>query len=208
MPLADNSQNFRRPVKIAIFSDEDLDVSKGIDQLITKYSEQSPEIIFPVTTNQDEFSQSVIRKCLENKVRVTAYFKNVNGLEHLLKQTDDITICDDPIQEVLRELSPGDAVGIVWTDSIEDHLIVHTVEDLALDVWDITDGMDSIEFDDPFEGMDSQSLHDGMFKAMGVFVEMLSAYIASTVMDSLTQAVNEHMDNLNKKDISPFNDEE
>ena len=101
-------------MKIALFSDDDLDVSVGLDLLITKYAEQSPEVIFPAKVNQDDYTQSIIRKCLENSVKVTMYFKNAEGLDHLLKQTDDFILCEDPVQEVLRQLTLGDAVGIVW----------------------------------------------------------------------------------------------
>lgn len=197
-------------MKIALFSDDDLDVSVGLDLLLTKYAEQSPEVLFPAKVNQDDFTQSIIRKCLENSVKVTMYFENAAGLDHLLKQTDDFVLCEDPVQEVLRQLSLGDAVGLVWTDSLEDHLILHNVEDLALDVWDVTDGIDAIEMgDDPFIGMDPDDLHAGMHKAIDVFVDMMSAYIASTVMDSLGQAVMEHLlDQQTKKDIRPFDDTE
>jgi hypothetical protein len=194
-------------MKIAIFSDENIDVSQGIDELITKYSEESPEILFPVKVNQDEFSQSVIRKCLENKVKVTAYFKNAAGLDHLLKQADDIVICDDPIQEVLRQLNPKDAVGIVWTDSLNDHLILHTLEDFALDIWDITEGLDPVEIeDDPFVSMDPDDLHDAIHKTVGVLVDMFAAYIATTVMDSLGEAVLENLLRQSRKNIKPFDD--
>ena len=195
-------------MKIALFSDENLDVSKAVDQLISEYSEQAPEILFPVKVNFDEFSQSVIRKCLENRVKCTAYFKDANGLEHILKQADDITITEEPVQEVLRQLGPKDAVGIVWTDSINDHLIVHTVEDLALDIWDITDGIDPIEMDDPFMEMDPDALHDAMHKTLSVWVDMMSAYIATTVMDTIGQAVLENIQNQLKKNINPFEDRE
>jgi len=194
-------------VKIAIFSTENLDISKGIDQLITKYSEQSPEILFPVKVGQDDFSQSVIRKCLENRVKVTIYFKDATNLDHLLKQADDITICDEPVNEVLHQLSPGDAVGIVWTDSLEDHLVLHTLEDLALDVWDVTDGIDQIEIDDAFESMDPDDLHDAMHKTFGILLDMMAAYVATTVMDSLGQAVMEHLENQLRKNIHPFDEE-
>lgn len=194
-------------MKIAIFSTENLDISKGIDQLITKYSEQSPEILFPVKVGQDDFSQSVIRKCLENRVKVTIYFKDATNLDHLLKQADDITICDEPVNEVLHQLSPGDAVGIVWTDSLEDHLVLHTLEDLALDVWDVTDGIDQIEIDDAFESMDPDDLHDAMHKTFGILLDMMAAYVATTVMDSLGQAVMEHLENQLRKNIHPFDEE-
>ena len=194
-------------MKIAIFSTENLDISKGIDQLITKYSEQSPEILFPVKVGQDDFSQSVIRKCLENRVKVTIYFKDATNLDHLLKQADDITICDEPVNEVLHQLSPGDAVGIVWTDSLEDHLVLHTLEDLALDVWDVTDGIDQIEIDDVFESMDPDDLHDAMHKTFGILLDMMAAYVATTVMDSLGQAVMEHLENQLRKNIHPFDEE-
>lgn len=197
-------------MKIAIFSEDDLDVSQGIDDLLTKYSEQSPEVLFPVKTGYDSFSQSVIRKCLENSVKVTAHISDAVDVEHILQQVDSFVVCEDPVQDVLRQLSPGDAIGIVWTDSLTDHLILHSIEDLALDTWDITDGMDPIELEpDDFSDMDSDELHEGMHKALGVFVDLMSAYIASTVMDSLGQAVVDHlMEQERKKDVLPFEDEE
>ncbi|CAB4166939.1 hypothetical protein UFOVP964_38 [uncultured Caudovirales phage] len=195
-------------MKIAIFSEDDLDVSRGLDMLITKYSEYSPEVIFPVKANQDRFTQSVIRKCLENSVKVSLYFSNAEGLEHLLKQTDEFMVCDDPVEEVLRQLSMNDAVGIAWVGSAEDHLILHTVEDLALDVWDISNGIEPIELDDdPFMGMGSDDLHDGLHKAVEVVVNLMAAYIASTVMESLGHAIAEHLDEqMDNRDISPFDD--
>jgi len=197
-------------MKIAVFSEDDLDVSLGIDQLLTKYSEQSPEVLFPVKTNYEYFSQSIIRKCLENQVKVTAFLSDATDVGHIIKQVDSFVVCEDPVNDLLRQLSTGDAVGIVWTDSLTDHLIIHTVEDLALDTWDITDGMDPIEMDEnSFLGMDPDDLHDGMHKALGVFVDMMSAFIASTVMESLGQAVVQHLnEQVDKKDISPFDDEE
>ena len=206
----DDYQTFKGAMKLAIFSDENFEITDGIDQIITKYAEQSPEVIFPVKPGQDDFSQSVIRKCLENRVKVTVYFRNAEGLDHLLKQADDFVVCDDPIQEVLRQLTVQDAVGIVWSDSISDHLILHKVEDLALDVWDVTDGLDPIELDeDQFLNMEADELHDAMHKAIRVFADMMAAYIANTVMESLGQAVEQHLNEQeNKKDISPFDDME
>jgi len=197
-------------MKIAVFSEDDLDVSLGIDELLTKYSEQSPEVLFPVKTNYNDFSQSIIRKCLANQVKVTAFLSDATDVGHIIKQVDSFVVCEDPVNDLLRQLSTGDAVGIVWTDSLTDHLILHTVEDLALDTWDITDGMDPIELDEnQFLGMDPDELHDGMHKALGVFVDMMSAFIASTVMESLGQAVVQHLnEQVEKKDISPFDDEE
>ena len=199
-------------MKIAIFSNENLDVSKAIDDLITKYSEQSPEVIFPVKAKQEIFSQSVMRKCLENKVDATIYCTSAIGLEQLILQATSSVTCEEPIQEVLRQLSPGDAVGIVWTDSLTDHLILHTIEDLALDTWDITDGIDPIEMDDPYSGMDADQLHDAMHRTVDVLVDMMSAYIATTVMDSISQVVMEKIRNdvftRDSKIEFPFEDDE
>jgi hypothetical protein len=42
-----------------------------------------------------------------------------------------------------------------------------------------------------------------------MFVDLLAAFVAETVMESLSEAVAEHMlDAETKKDISPFKDEE
>ena len=43
---------------------------------------------------------------------------------------------------------------------------------------------------------------------MGYFIDLMCAFVASTVMDSLGQAIAEHLiENEGKKDINPFEEE-
>lgn len=195
-------------MKIAIFSEEDIDVSEGIDKLIEKYSEKSPTILLPVSHGKEDFYRSVFEKCAVNRVKVTVYYKNSEGLQDILIHADNgLVVCEDPEQEVLRQLGPGDAIGIVWMDELEEHAIIHSVEDLALDVWDITDGLDPIDLDDPFDEMGVDDLREGMQKAFLLAIDLMSAYIASTIMDSVGEAMLQRMTELkDKKDIKPFED--
>ena len=60
--------------------------------------------------------------------------------------------------------------------------------------------------DDPFVSMDPDDLHDAIHKTVGVLVDMFAAYIATTVMDSLGEAVLENILRQARKDIKPFDD--
>ena len=197
-------------MKIAIFSSINADVSEGLDALLDKYALHSPEIHFPVSVKDDMFVQSILDVCKERKIKTVAYFPNATGLDEFLKQADDLVIVDIPTKEIIRQIKTEDAVGILWTDSPHDHIVLHALEDIAPDVWDITDGLDPIELDDDiFDDMSEQELHEAMHKHLGAFVDLLASFVASTVMASLTDAVIEQLaDELGKKDFNPFKDEQ
>lgn len=197
-------------MKIAVFSSVNADVSDGINALIDKYALHSPEVHFPVSINDDEFVQSILDVCIERKIKTVAYFPNATGLDHLLKQADDLVVVDIPVKEIIRQIKTDDAVGILWTDSPQDHIVLHALEDIAPDIWDITDGLDPIELeDDLYEDLSEKELHDAMHKHLGAFVDLLASFVASTVMASLTEAVIEQLaDELGKKDFNPFQDEQ
>jgi hypothetical protein len=197
-------------MKIAVFSSVNENVSDGINALLDKYALQSPEVHFPVSIKDDEFVQSILDVCIDRKVKTVAYFPNATGLDYLLKQADDLVIVDIPTKELIRQLRTEDAVGIFWTDSPHDHIVLHALEDIAPDIWDITDGLDPIELDDdPFDDMSEKELHDAMHMHLGAFVDLLASFVASTVVASLTEAVIEQIsDELGKKDFNPFNDEQ
>ena len=197
-------------MKIAVFSSVSKDVSQGIHALIDKYALHSPEVHFPISVGNETFVMSIINTCKERKVKTVAYFPNAVGLDHMLKEADDLVIVDIPSKEIIRQLNTDDAVGIYWTDSIEDHIITHSLEDLAIEIFDITDGLDPIELDvNPLEDMDEEDLHDAMHMHLGAFVDLLAAFVASTVMNSLSEAVAQQLaDELGKKDFNPFKDDE
>jgi hypothetical protein len=197
-------------MNIAVISFEDVDVTLGVQELIETYREESPIFFLPLSKEYKLFTQSVIDTCKANGIEVHCFFPNANGFEGLLNQADDIILTDNPIKEVLRQLTSKDSLGIVWDDSPQAHFALHSVEDLAIDVWDITDGIDPIELEsEDYGDMDATELHASMHKHLGMFVDLLAAFVAETVMDSLSEAVAEHMmDAESKKDISPFKDEE
>jgi hypothetical protein len=197
-------------MKIAIISFQDIDVTNGIDDLFDKYGVEETTVLLPILKRDKLFTQSVIDACLDHGVKVHCFFTSAEGLDHILNKADDITVIDNPVKEVLLQLNTGDSLGLVWDDSPQAHFALHTVEDLALDTWDITDGIDVLEIDqDDFSDMSNKELHDSMHKHLGMFVDLLASFVASTVMDSLSEAVAAHIeDSENKRDISPFRDDE
>jgi hypothetical protein len=197
-------------MNIAVISFKDVDVTLGIQELIQTYGEDKPIFFLPLTKSYNLFTQSVIDTCRSNGVEVHCFFPNANGFEDLLTQADDIILTDNPVKEVLRQLTTNDSLGIVWDDSPQAHFALHSVEDLAIDVWDITDGLDPIELEpDAYEGMDSRDLHDAMHKHLGMFIDLMAAFVAETVMDSLSEAVAQHIiEAETKRDVSPFKDED
>lgn len=189
-------------MKIAIFSEKDTDARDGALQLLTKYANKSPEVIFPVSANNQKFATSLVHLCKHLGIPTTAYSS------HEFTLADETKYADDEVVAVVHHLEKGDAVGIMWTDSEHDHFILHSVEDLALDVWDITEGLASI---DSYQigPLDPESLRDEMLSVFEEFVDIMAAYIAANVMNSIGQAMGEQLiDLLDKKDISPFTDDE
>ena len=195
-------------MNIAVVSFEDKDVSKGIELLLDKYSDAAPTVHLPILGVDKKFSQSVIRTCIEKGVNVTAYFSSAEGIDHILKQANDFVVVDTPIAEMLTHLSVGDSLAMTWDDSPELHYVVHSVDDLALDLWDITDGLTEVDDIDDFEEIDNDKLHEAMMSSLGHFVDLLAAFVANTVMDSLSKAVAEHIqESENLTEINPFDEE-
>ena len=194
-------------MNIGVVSFQNKDVTKAINELADRYKTESPRVLIPVTTEDQEFIQSVLRACIENKIPVVCFISHAAGLDHLLKQADDIVVSDNPVKEVMHQLTIGDSFCIAWDDSIPAHHLLHAVEDLALDVWDITDGLDPIEIDDERE-YESDDLYDLMHESLGTFIDALAAFVGSVVMESLTQAVAERLRETDEgnRDISPFDD--
>ena len=189
-------------MKIAIFSEHDKDAHEGTLQLLTKYASKSPEVIFPVTEENFNFAKSVAQLCKQLGIQTTAY------TDHEFTLSDLQEYSSYPNLSVLHQLNVGDAVGIMWTDSEEDHFVLHNVEDLALDVWDISNGLSVIE-SHSIGPLDADALRDAMMDSFEEFVDIMATYVAAQVLNSLGQAVEEHLrDVIDKKDISPFDDGE
>lgn len=188
-------------MNIAIFSEYNADATSVV-QILTKYASKSPDVIFPVTTKNQEFASAVAHICKTLGITTTAY------TDHTFTLANETIESIDPVREVLHQLEKGDAVGIVWTDGQYDHDVLHSVEDLALDVWDITEGLAAIEHASA-DVLSPEVLRSALLEVVDELVDLFSAYIATTVMQSLNKAVVEYIeDALDNKDISPFDNEE
>lgn len=189
-------------MKIAIFSEDNLDAREGALQLLTKYASKSPEVIFPVSADNQEFATSIANLCKKLGIHTTAYSS------HEFTLADKTEYADDEVLAVVHHLEKGDAIGIMWTDSEHDHFILHSVEDLAIDAWDITEGLAAIETGQ-LGPLDPEALRGIMMDTFEEFLDIMTSYIAANVLNSIGQAMTEQiLDALDKKDISPFKDEE
>lgn len=189
-------------MKIAIFSEQDKDAHDGALQMLTKYASKSPEVIFPVSANNQKFAASVANLCKQLGIHTTAY------TSHPFTLADEIEFAEDEVTAVIHQLEKGDAIGIMWTDSDHDHFILHSVEDLALDVWDITEGLATVESHNTLP-LDPDALRDALMDSFEEFVDVMATYVAAMVLNSIGQAVEESLlDMLDKKDISPFDESE
>lgn len=195
-------------MNIAVISYKNIDVSEAIEDLAEAYSDKNPRFLLPVMVPLETFTQSVLRGALENKTKVTCFFESAVGLDHILKQADDISLTENPIGEVLHTLKPGDAIALVWDDSPQLHAIVHGLEDLALDTWNISEGLESLELDDFEFSLDNDAIREEMLDTMGRFIDLMCNFVGNMVMASIADAVAERIMFENgdddKKDIDPF----
>jgi hypothetical protein len=193
-------------MNLAIISFEDVCVDEGMEALINKYGASNELTVFiPVTGNENHFVENVIEVCKSHSVKITCFIVNALDIDHLLISADDIVITDNPVKEIIRQITPNDVLGMVWDNSTQAHIILNAVEDFGIEVWDITEGLDKIEFDDS-EGS-TDDLYNAMMSSMTVFVEHMADYIMTTVLDVLALEVAKHIEDGNK-DISPFKDDD
>lgn len=197
-------------MKIALISFNDIDVTTGVTQLLDKYKGKVKSVIVPIVHDTEKFYGSIIKVCLEKDVKITYVFASAEGLDHILKNAEDLIVADNPVKEVIRQLGATDALGVVWDDSPQAHFAVHAVEDLAIDTWDVTSGVTKIEIDfdddeDDYLNMSSEELREAVHDSITGFVDVMAAYIAGLVMDSLSQAVS---DSITKRTIDPFDAED
>lgn len=199
-----DSLNYRSKMNIAVITFEDVCVDEGIAALLEKYGkDQELRIFIPVTGNENHFAESVMDLCKEHNVKVTCFIINAVDIDHILIEADDIVITDNPVKEIIRQITPDDVLGIVWDNSPQAHIVLASVEDFGIEVWDITNGLDKIEVD--YSEESSDELYTAMMDSMAVFVEHMADYIMTTVLDVLAIEVAKHIEE-NAKDIDPFKD--
>ena len=188
--------------RIIVLPFKDGDVKDGMRRLI----QLNPDavILFPVM-DLPEFTSSLTKIIEETNAKYHLFFTDgSNGVDQLVLKAHDITLCLNPLKEIIREVTADDVLAMVWEDSIEAHLTLHAVEDLAVETWNIEDGLEPIEvdFDDDDE---SDMLYEEMQEAMSNFIEAFATYITNGILNTLSKAVEERLrEDMGKKDIDPF----
>lgn len=188
--------------RIVVLPFKDGDVQEGIRRLVQLHPDSL--IVFPVM-EYPLFNQSMERAIDETGAKFHMFFTDGSKqIDTLVVRAHDITMCSNPIKEITREITADDILAMVWEDSIEAHLILHAVEDLAVETWNIEDGLEviEVEFEDDDE---SDLLYEEMQEALSQFIEAFSVYISNGILNTLSKAVEERLrEDMGKKDIDPF----
>jgi hypothetical protein len=192
-------------MNIAVISFQDVCVDEGMLELINKYGKDKElRVLLPVTGSENHFAESVMDVCRDHSVKVTCFIVNAMDIDHILLNADDIVITDNPVKEIVRQITTEDTLGIVWDDSPQAHFILHAIEDFGIEVWDITEGLDQIEV----EFTESQEdVYKAMMDSMAIFVEHMADYIMTSVLDVLAETVAKRIEE-DGKDILPFKDDD
>jgi len=192
-------------MNIAVISFQDVCVDEGMLELINKYGKDKElRVLLPVTGSENHFAENVMDVCRDHSVKVTCFIVNAMDIDHILLNADDIVITDNPVKEIVRQITTEDTLGIVWDDSPQAHFILHAIEDFGIEVWDITEGLDQIEV----EFTESQEdVYKAMMDSMAIFVEHMADYIMTSVLDVLAETVAKRIDD-DDKDIMPFKEDD
>jgi hypothetical protein len=187
--------------RIIVISFKDVDVSDGLDKLVKKYPEAT--VCFPVT-GDDLFFQSVVQVCQDNNSKIHCFIPEMGDDVNVIPMNDHkVTVSQNPVKELLRHVNSDDVLALVWDDSIECHMALHSVEDYGLEAWDITEGLDPIEVDYTENDVHSEMFVD-MMDSVQVVVEKMTLYITASILESLNQVIGENLESL--KDIDPFDE--
>ena len=192
-------------MNVAVISFQDVCVDEGMLELINKYGKDKElRVLLPVTGSENHFAENVMDVCRDHSVKVTCFIVNAMDIDHILLNADDIVITDNPVKEIVRQITTEDTLGIVWDDSPQAHFILHAIEDFGIEVWDITEGLDQIEV----EFTESQEdVYKAMMDSMAIFVEHMADYIMTSVLDVLAETVAKRIEE-DGKDILPFKDDD
>lgn len=189
-------------MNIAVISFEDVCVDEGVTQLLEKYG-KGVNVFIPVTGNENHFAESVMGICKDHDVRTTCFIANASDIDHILVDADDIVITDNPVKEMIRQITLNDVLGIVWDNSPMAHFVLSAVEDFGIETWDITDGLDQIEIEYAEEPV--EIIRERMIESMNVFVEHMADYVMTSVLEVLSDEVAKRILE-DTKEIDPFKD--
>jgi hypothetical protein len=191
--------------RIIILSfNENVSVYRGVKELLAMHP--TSEVVIPIE-EYGPFIKSALKAVIESDNPFHLFFSETASISEVVS-SKNITYCKDPVREVLRNITAEDVMGMVWEDTKECHLTLHSLEDFGLEMWDITDGLDVIEIDYDKDD-ETDVIYDLMVQSLDVFVENLAAYVTSAVLDVLSSTIMERMaEEDGHTDISPFDDDD
>jgi hypothetical protein len=188
---------------ILLTFDPSADVYYPLVELLGK--EDVSEVLIPVIT-RGVFTETAINAVKEQGANFKLYVDVETTIDGLEDDSEQITICSNPIKELLNLITPDDILAIAWDDSDEAHMIIHSLEDFGLEMWNIKGTLNAIEMD--YTEDTTEELFDAMQESLTSFIEVFSAYIASSVLDTLMDTITARLEEeLGSKDINPFGDD-
>ena len=188
---------------ILLTFDPSADVYYPLVELLGK--EDVSEVLIPVIT-RGVFTETAINAVKEQGADFNLYVDVETTIDGLEDDSEQITICSNPIKELLNLITPDDILAIAWDDSDEAHMIIHSLEDFGLEMWNIKGTLNPIEMD--YTEDTTEELFDAMQESLTSFIEVFSAYIASSVLDTLMDTITARLEEeLGSKDINPFGDD-
>jgi hypothetical protein len=188
---------------ILLTFDPSADVYYPLVELLGK--EDVSEVLIPVIT-RGVFTETAINAVKEQGTDFKLYVDVETTIDGLEDDSEQITICSNPIKELLNLITPDDILAVAWDDSDEAHMVIHSLEDFGLEMWNIKGTLNAIEMD--YTEDTTEELFDAMQESLTSFIEVFSAYIASSVLDTLMDTITERLEQeLDTKDINPFGDD-
>jgi len=185
---------------IIIIGFKDEDVSKGVSSLLEAYPDGN--VVVPLH-GADLPLESIVRTCLAYNRTMHFYLPETDEDTYSGVGDTQVTHASNPLKEVLRNVNPDDVLALLWDDSIESHMVLHSVEDYGLDVWNIADGLEPIEIDQS----DSDDLYAKMQDALTDFIDAFSLYLSESIMDAMGKTIDSIMlESQIDPDIDPFED--
>lgn len=176
--------------KIAVIGfQDDADIEEGLSKLIDKHPNAT---VYLPLEEMSPFTKEVISTVKNKGAKLNAFISPTSDTEGELL-TEDITICTNPVKEIMRMLNSDDILALVWDDSVEAHMVLHSLEDFGMETWDILEGLNPIEVTF-HEDDNTDELYEVMVQTLELFAESLAAYVTSAVLDVLSETIRHRMD--------------
>lgn len=152
-------------MRLLIISYQDVDVTKGLRDLLKMPNHTINEIVAPLSLGK-AFSEGIV----------------VVADEH------DLALTEAPLVSVmLNDLRPDDILAFVWDDSELVHKAYLSTEDHGLSTWDISDGLAAIE-----AVAEEDDLEEEVVSAFLNLMDAMTDYITENVMTMIEHRL-EHM---------------